>query len=100
MAPKSRRTEVKTLQADRASFQKRPLPDSNRGWRICNPLVVSASPKSIPSCDDTASYYSTRRSAGNELDSGLQPILDAWPKLPEALKAGILAMIVAARKDE
>jgi hypothetical protein len=28
------------------SGMKRPLPDSNRGWRICNPLPPS--PKSVP----------------------------------------------------
>jgi hypothetical protein len=28
----------------------------------------------------------------------LQRVLDAWPTLPEALRAGILAMIDAARK--
>ena len=30
-------------------------------------------------------------------DSDLQRVLDAWPSLPAALKAGILAMIDAAR---
>jgi len=29
----------------------------------------------------------------------LKLILDAWPTLPEALRAGILAMVDAARKD-
>jgi hypothetical protein len=28
-----------------------------------------------------------------------QRIIDAWPNLPSALRAGILAMIDAARKD-
>jgi hypothetical protein len=28
----------------------------------------------------------------------MQRVLDAWPTLPEALRAGILAMIDAARK--
>ena len=34
-----------------------------------------------------------------EIDTNLQRVLDAWPALPEALRAGILAMIDAARKD-
>jgi len=31
-------------------------------------------------------------------DAELQHVRDAWPKLPAALRAGILAMIDAARK--
>ena len=30
-------------------------------------------------------------------DADLQAIVDAWPTLPEAIKAGILAMVTAAR---
>jgi hypothetical protein len=33
-----------------------------------------------------------------KIDPDLQRVLDAWPTLPEALRAGILAMIGAARK--
>ena len=33
------------------------------------------------------------------LDADLQRVLDAWATLPAALRAGILAMIDAARKD-
>jgi hypothetical protein len=29
-------------------------------------------------------------------DPALAAVVDAWPKLPEALKAGILAMVKAA----
>ena len=29
----------------------------------------------------------------------LQLIVDAWPTLPEVLRAGMLAMVAAARKD-
>ena len=34
-----------------------------------------------------------------KLDAERQRVLDAWPALPAALRAGILAMIDAARKD-
>jgi hypothetical protein len=34
-----------------------------------------------------------------KLDAERQRVLDAWPTLPEALRAGILAMIDAASKD-
>src|SRR5438045_8996200 len=30
--------QVAFWESDRARSKKRPLPDSNRGWRICNPL--------------------------------------------------------------
>ena len=32
-------------------------------------------------------------------DADLQAIMDAWPDLPEAIKAGIMAMVTAARRD-
>jgi hypothetical protein len=35
----------------------------------------------------------SRADGRNEIDADLQRILDAWPTLPEALGAGILAMI-------
>jgi hypothetical protein len=34
----------------------------------------------------------------DQIDADLQRVLDAWPTLPEALRAGILAMIAAAAK--
>jgi hypothetical protein len=64
-----------------------------------SPLGNSTSANPAPSCDDTFSDDSTGRSTGNETDAELQRVLDAWPALPEALRAGILAMIDAARKD-
>jgi hypothetical protein len=30
--------QVAFWESDTARSEKRPLPDSNRGWRICNPL--------------------------------------------------------------
>jgi hypothetical protein len=34
-----------------------------------------------------------------QIDPDLQSILDAWPTLPEAVRAGILAMIGACKPD-
>ena len=34
-----------------------------------------------------------------QIGADLQDVLDAWPTLPKALKAGILAMIAAALTD-
>ena len=33
------------------------------------------------------------------IDPELAAVVDAWPALPEAIKAGILAMVTAARRD-
>ena len=65
---------------------------------ILSPLPDSASPNPIPPCDNALSDDSTGRSTGNDLDADLQRVLDAWPTLPEPLRAGILAMIDAAQK--
>jgi hypothetical protein len=35
----------------------------------------------------------------SQIDPDLARLIHAWPTLPEALRAGILAMIDAARKD-
>jgi hypothetical protein len=32
-------------------------------------------------------------------DPALAAVVDTWPELPEAIKAGILAMVKAAAKD-
>jgi hypothetical protein len=40
-----------------------------------------------------AAHFPADRQAG---DADLQAIIEAWPKLPEAIRAGILAMIRAA----
>jgi hypothetical protein len=41
----------------------------------------------------------TRGATGEsgEVDVDLTAVVDAWPELPEAIKAGIVAMIRAAR---
>jgi hypothetical protein len=33
-----------------------------------------------------------------QVDSGLNAVVEAWPALPETIKAGIVAMVKAARK--
>ena len=68
-----------------------------RNQGIMSPQKDSTNAEPIPCCDDANSDDSTGRSTRNELDADLQRVLDAWPTLPEALRAGILAMIDAAR---
>jgi hypothetical protein len=52
---------------------------------------------SVPELDRTlrATQGATRESA--EVDTDLAALVVAWPNLPEAIKAGILAMIRASR---
>src|SRR5438128_523940 len=45
MGRKSQKTQAQENQDDRTSFCKRPLPGSNRGWRICNPLPYPTFPR-------------------------------------------------------
>jgi hypothetical protein len=45
---------------------------------------------------ETLAYSLARET---QIDLDLVRLIDAWPTLPEALRAGILAMIDAARKE-
>jgi hypothetical protein len=38
--------------------------------------------------------------AESETDSDLAAVIEAWPKLPEALRAGFLAMVKAALSND
>jgi len=53
---------------------------------------------SVITCDDADAGDSSRRSTGMEADPDLAKIIDAWPSLPESLRAGIVAMIDSVRK--
>ncbi len=44
------------------------------------------------------SKASGAKSGALSTDCGLDLLIDAWPTLPDAMKAGILAMIAAASK--
>jgi len=80
------------------SVGERRRPDSNRGWRFCRPLhgsPISNSAKrlrlsALPLADhlpnDICRTYPDLAAAVN-----------AWPDLPESLKAGIVAMVKAAK---
>jgi hypothetical protein len=41
-----------------------------------------------------------RQPSDIHLPSDLQSIIDAWPELPEAIRAGIVAMVAAASKGQ
>jgi hypothetical protein len=71
-----------------------------------NPLVAGSNPAG-PNCstttyDDTSADSKAPRprlDQTRKLDDDLASVIDAWPTLPDALKAGILAMIDSARKQ-
>ncbi len=79
------------------SVGERRRPDSNRGWRFCRPLHDSLTSKpakrlrlsTLPDADHLPT--DTRKT-----EPDLAAVVEAWPDLPEALKAGILAMVKAA----
>jgi len=86
--------------ATEGHFLKRRRPDSNRGWRICNQTTSSQNPQSDKDLGKSESEVGAlggaleTKTAQHEPD--LQTIIDAWPTLPDAIKAGILAMVKAA----
>ncbi len=47
----------------------------------------------LPQCQQPRAAHST---APNSIDAGLQTVIDAWDSLPDAVKAGIKAMVNAA----
>jgi hypothetical protein len=48
--------------------------------------------------DTSAPEGAVEGAVDSKIDADLQRVLDTWPTLPEALRAGILAMIAAATK--
>jgi hypothetical protein len=66
-------------------FADRPVdsakPKSTKGLRIATPFFATPLP-----CD-------TRQT-----DPELAAVIDAWDRLPEAVRAGIVAMVMAARR--
>jgi hypothetical protein len=61
----------------------------------CSRLPAGVAPDENQGSDDSGSALAVSLLSYPELDH----IVDAWPALPEALRAGILAMIAATRKD-
>ncbi len=50
-------------------------------------------------CDKSAAEGSAAERENASLDPDLQAIIDAWPTLPESVKADILAMAKAGESD-
>ena len=79
------------------SVGERRRPDSNRGWRFCRPLHDSPTSKPAKGLRLTTPTVADHLSTDTrKTNPDLAAVVGAWPDLPDALKAGILAMVKAA----
>ena len=67
--------------------------------RIRNPLAEDANVGATGTCGSRVSDDSRIDSSPRATDAELASLLEAWPSLPRVVKAGILAMIEAAREQ-
>ena len=75
-------------------FQKQRLrSESNRRWRMCNPVAEPVSPGNGRDSGEVTTTVTTTAPA----DPALTQVVDAWSSLPPAVRAGILAMVRASR---
>ena len=75
-------------------FQKQRLrSESNRRWRICNPVAEPVSPGNGSDSPEVPTKVPTPAPA----DRDLAQVVEAWSSLPPAVRAGILAMVRASR---
>ena len=78
----------------RRSLVERPLPDSNRGWRICNPLPVGRNSRAghrvVTTPSEPLAHSLARKT---ETDPDLARIVNAWLTLPEPIRRAMLALV-------
>ena len=67
---------------------------------ILSPVAKSTSDDSITLCDDAYSCDSSRRSSETMISTDLLLVSDAWPTLPAAVRAGIVAMVKASNQRD
>jgi hypothetical protein len=85
--------QIRKSQICNLSEMHRPLPDSNRGWRICNPLPVGHKVKEAKGVTETPLETLAQTLARNpQIDPDLAHVMDIWPTLPPYLKLAILAL--------
>ena len=66
---------------------------------IMSPLLDAASSDSVSAYDDALSAPTSRADSMADIDANLLRVIDSWPNLPAALKAAVLAMIDATKRD-
>ena len=85
------------LKRVRSTIKRRRRPDSNRGWRICNPLPQNPKSLSDKALESSAGAAGAKPGAvdrnGGTLDADLQAVADAWPGLSEATRRRVLVLI-------
>jgi len=74
------------------SKEKRLRSESNRRWRICNPLEATVSPEETGDSGQVDPVIDPV----DQADPELAELAAVWSSLPPAIRAGILAMVRAA----
>ena len=64
-----------------------------------SPLLDAASSDSVSTCGDALSAPTSTADSMADIDANLLRVIDSWPNLPAALKAAVLAMIDATKRD-
>ena len=85
-------TEVLT----RKDFYEEARPDSNRGWRICNPTSNAINPGENVHFREGAAPGAADGAENQSVDPKVTLLLAAWPNLPAHLQAAILSIIESA----
>jgi hypothetical protein len=83
---------------DATGCEKRRRRDSNPGWRICN---QTSNPQNAEENTHSSKGAAQGAAVGAEnapIDADLARVVEAWPSLPAALRAAVLAIIDAADK--
>ena len=83
--------------ASAARGGKRPLPDSNRGWRICNPLP---SDSNLGQNNELQTIKEVACLPLAETPKELARVMTSWFKLPRHVRLAVLALIDAAEAAE
>ena len=72
--------------------------------QICNqvimsPLLDAVTSDFLSACGDAYSVPTSRADSMADIDANLLRVIDSWPNLPAALKAAVLAIIDATKRD-
>ena len=62
-------------------------------------LLDAASSDSVSACGDAICAPTSRAASMADIDANLLRVIDSWPNRPAALKAAVLAIIDATKRD-